>query len=99
MLGGFEQGTPQRSVPHFNHSWDSKYVIVKPLEMSWLCPLLSFHMIMLSLLGVAASVAVWTHKPALDIDRIPYIEMGSVHCQSQDSSIVSCIIDSGRESS
>lgn len=40
----------------------------------------------------------WAHKPALDIDRIPYIEMGSVNCQSQDP-IVRCIIDIGRGSS
>lgn len=82
-----------------------KDIIVKPSEMLfWLCPLLSFHMILFSLLRVApfllrkTSVVVWTHQSALDIDRIPYIEVGSLHCQHRDP-VVTCIIDSGRGSS
>lgn len=66
--------------------------------LSWLYSLLSFHVIMFSLLGVAevllrkTHVAVWTHQPALDSDRIPCVEAGSVNCQRQDF-VARCTID------
>lgn len=53
---------------------------------------------MFSLLGAVEVLlrktngAVWTHLPAVDIDRIPCVEMGSVNCQSQDS-VVRCTVD------
>lgn len=56
-----------------------------------MCSLLLFHVIVFSLLGVVeallrkTSVTVWTHLSALETDRIPCVEMGSVNSQGQDS--------------